>query len=71
MTKQVKISKNVHEQLLCLKRKSEAKSISDVIHSLIIIGQEQYLTGTIKAEDKKILLKYNNGKLVELKVKKG
>lgn len=70
MTKQVKINKKVHERLTCLKSKTNAKSINDVIIALINIGEEQYLHGTIHAKGKKILLDYDDGKLVTIKITK-
>ena len=70
MTKQVKITKNVHERLNYLKSKTNAKSINDVIQSLINIGEEQYLKGTIQTESKNILLEYDDGKLVTIKITK-
>lgn len=70
MTKQVKINKKVHERLTYLKSKTNAKSINDVIVTLINIGEEQYLHGTIPAKGKKILLDYDDGKLVAIKITK-
>lgn len=70
MTKQVKISKNIHKKLIILKSKTNAKSINDVITSLINIGEEQYLQGTIQTEGKEILLDYDDGKLVAIKITK-
>ncbi len=70
MTKQVKIYDDVHERLVYLKREKNAKSINEVITSLIIIGEEQYLHGKIPATGKKIQLEYDSGRLVEIKIKK-
>ena len=69
MTKQVKINNEVHERLVNLKSKSNAKSISDVILALILIAEEQYLDGKITTANKDILLRYADGKLVEIKIK--
>ena len=66
--KRVRLNQNVHEKLLYLKKKSKAKSINDVILSLILIGEEQYLNDKIMTKDKKICLKYDDGKLVEIKI---
>ena len=68
--KRVRLNQNVHEKLLYLKQKSEAKSINDVISALITIAEEQYLNDKIDAKNKLICLKYNDGKLVELKIEK-
>lgn len=70
MTKQVKISKNVHEKLLYLKQINNEKSINDVINNLIKIAGEYYINdGIINVENKKILFKYDDGKLVEIEIK--
>ena len=67
MTKQVKISKNVHEKLLYLKHKNNAKSINDVICSLIKISEEYYTNdGTINLKNKDFKIKYSNGRIVEI-----
>lgn len=66
--KHVKLSKNVHDKLLYLKQESDARTISDVIESLIITAEEIYLTGKLNVVDKQIVLKYSNGKLVEIKM---
>lgn len=68
--KRVRLNQDVHERLLYLKQKTKARSINDVIESLICIGEEQYLKGTITAKNKQIMLRYDNGKLVEIQVKK-
>lgn len=68
--KRVRLNKKVHERLLYLKEKSNAKSINDVIEALIIIAEEQYLQGKITADGKKILLVYDDGKLVEIQLSK-
>ena len=72
MTKQVKVNKNVHDKLLYLKKKTNAKSINDVIISLIQISEEYYTTqGTLNVENKEVLLRYDKyGKLVEIKIRK-
>lgn len=68
--KRVRLQENIHEKLLYLKRKSNAKSINDVIASLILIAEEQYLQGHISADNKDILLRYDDGRLVEIKMVK-
>lgn len=71
MTKQVKLSKNVHEKLLCLKKKNNKKSINDVILDLIEISEEFYTNnGNLKVTDKKTTFKYNRGKLTEIQIEK-
>lgn len=71
MTKQVKISKNVHKKLVCLKEQSNAKSINDVISSLITISEEFYTNkGTLNVANKRISFKYDNGKIVEIQIEK-
>ena len=68
--KRVRLNENVHEKLLDLKHKTNAKSINDVIESLIITSEEIYINnGTLNVADKQIMLKYDNGKLVELKIR--
>ena len=70
MTKQVKISKNVHEKLLYLKQKNNKKSINDVITDLIEISEEFYINkGTLNVANATVLFKYNNGKIVEIQIK--
>lgn len=69
--KRVRLNENVHEKLLYLKKKSGARSINDVILSLILIAEEHYINnGTLNVADKKISLRYDNGKLVEIKIEK-
>ena len=69
MTKQVKLSKNVHEKLLQLKEETGAKSINDVILALIIISEEFYINeGRLKVADKNLTIICNNGKIVEIKI---
>ena len=69
--KRVRLNENVHEKLLDLKYKTNAKSINDVIESLIITAEEIYINnGTLNVANKQIMLKYNNGKLVEIEVRK-
>lgn len=69
MTKQVKLSKNVHERLLQLKKKTNAKSINDVILSLLETAEEFYTNdGNIKVSNKKTTFKCNKGKLVEIQI---
>ena len=68
-TKRVRLNEDVHEKLLCIKQKSTAKSINDVIAALITIADESFIDeGLIKAENKMISLRYNNGKLVEIQI---
>lgn len=70
MTKLVRIEKNVHEKLSELKQKNNAKSINDVIKSLIEISEEFYTNhGTLNIENKQILLKTDNGKIVEIEIR--
>ena len=68
--KRVRLNQDVHERLLYLKQKTKARSINDVIKTLICIGEEQYLNGTITAQNKQIMLRYDKGKLVEIQVKR-
>ena len=68
-TKRVRLNKNVHERLLYLKKQSNAKSINNVIEALITIAEEQYLNGKISANNKQVTLEYNEGVLVEIKIK--
>ena len=71
MTKQVKISKNVHEKLLYLKQKNNKKSINDVITDLIEISEEFYIKqGTLNVANATVIFKYNNGKIVEIQIRK-
>lgn len=68
--KRVRLNQEVHEKLLDLKYKTNAKSINDVITQLIEIAEETYINnGTIKTANKQIIFKYDNGKLVELKIR--
>lgn len=67
--KRVRLNQNVHEKLLYLKKQSQARSINDVIESLIITSEEIYINnGTLNVADKQIVLKYSNGKLVEIQI---
>lgn len=68
--KRVRLQENIHEKLMYLKKKSNAKSINDVIASLILIAEEQYLQGHISTANKDILLRYDDGRLVEIKMVK-
>ena len=71
MTKQVKISKNVHEKLLYLKQKNNKKSINDVITDLIEISEEYYINkGTLNVSKAKVSIRYDNGKIVEIQIRK-
>lgn len=70
MTKLVRIEKNVHEKLSDLKQKTNAKSINDVIVQLIEISEEFYINnGRLNIVNKQILLKNDNGKLVEIEIR--
>lgn len=70
-TKRVRLNENVHEQLLYLKKQTNAKSINDVINALINIAEEQYLNnGKITTNNKNITLAYNKGVLVEIQIVK-
>ena len=70
MTKLVRIDKDVHEKLSELKQKNNAKSINDVIKSLIEISEEFYTNqGTLNIANKQILLKNDNGKIVEIEIR--
>jgi predicted CopG family antitoxin len=69
-TKRVRLNENVHKKLLNLKKKSQARSINDVIETMLEAIDEDYITGTIQTENKYITLKYNSGKLVEIQVTK-
>lgn len=63
-TKRVRLNENVHEQLLYLKKQSNAKSINNVIEALLFIAEEYYING----KDKRIILEYNKGVLVEIRI---
>ena len=68
--KRVRINENVHQKLSNLKEETGAKSLSDVIYSLILIAEEFYTNdGKLNVKNKKILLKYDNGRLVEIEIK--
>ena len=69
--KRVRLNENVHEKLLYLKQKTDAKSLNDVISSLIEISEEFYITnGVLNVADKQISFKYNNGKIVKIQIRK-
>ena len=71
MTKQVKISKKLHKKLVYLKETNNAKSINDVIESLIAISEEFYTNnGTLNVDNKRISFRYDNGKIVEIQIEK-
>ena len=71
MTKQVKISKKLHKKLVYLKETNNAKSINDVIESLINISEEFYTNnGTLNVVNKRISFRYDNGKIVEIQIEK-
>lgn len=68
--KRVRLNENVHKKLLYLKQKNNAKSINDVISELITISEEFYTNnGVLNVTDAKVLLKYDDGKLVEIEIK--
>lgn len=64
--KRVRLNENVHERLLYLKKQSNAKSINNVIEALLYIAEEHYLD----ANAKRIILEYNKGVLVEIRIKR-
>ena len=66
-TKRVKVNENVHEQLLYLKKQSNAKSINNIIEALLFIAEEHYLSSE---HSKRIILEYNKGVLVEIRIKR-
>ena len=67
--KRVRLNEKVHEKLLHLKKETNAKSINDVINSLIQISEEFYTKqGTLNVRHKKLTFKYDNGKIVEIKI---
>lgn len=69
--KRVRLNENVHEKLLYLKSKTNAKSINDVISELIEISEEFYTNnGTLNVANATVLFKYNNGKIVEIEIRK-
>ena len=69
--KRVRLNENVHEKLLYLKNKTNAKSINDVISELIEISEEFYTNkGILNVANATVLLKYNNGKIVEIRIEK-
>lgn len=68
--KRVRLNENVHKKLLDLKNKSEARSINDVIETMLEAIDEEYVAGTIPTSNKIITLKYDSGKLVEIQVTK-
>lgn len=71
MTKQVKISKELHKKLVYLKETTNAKSINDVIEALIDISEEFYTNnGTLNVVNKRISFRYDNGKIVEIQIEK-
>ena len=68
--KRVRLNENVHEKLLYLKQESSAKSINDVIEALLPIVDASLIDeGIITAENKLISPTYDNGQLVEIKIK--
>lgn len=67
--KRVRLNENVHEKLLQMKEKNKFRSINDVINSLInIVGEINLNNNTLNVENRVISFKYNNGKLVEIKI---
>ena len=69
--KRVRLNENVHKKLLHLKEKNNARSINDVIEALLQITDDIDLnTGTLNVSEKTISIKYNNGKIVEIEIRK-
>jgi len=69
--KRVRLNENVHKKLLHLKEKNNARSINDVIEALLQITDDINLnTGTLNVSEKTISIKYNNGKIVEIQIRK-
>ncbi len=69
--KRVRLNENVHKKLLHLKEKNNARSINDVIEALLQITDDIDLnTGTLNVSEKTISIKYNNGKIVEIQIRK-
>ncbi len=68
--KRVRLNTNVHEKLLQMKEKNNARSINDVIQALItIVGETDLNKSTLNVENRTISFKYSNGKLVEIQIK--
>lgn len=68
--KRVRLNENVHKKLLHLKETSNAKSINDVINSLIQINEEFYTNkGRLNVKNKIVVFKYNDGQLVEIEIR--
>ena len=68
--KRVRLNENVHKKLLHLKETSNAKSINDVISSLIQINEEFYTNkGRLNVKNKIVVFKYNDGQLVEIEIR--
>jgi len=67
--KRVRLNQNVHEKLLHLRKKSKARSINDVIESLLILADETYINeGILNVANKKVTFRYDNGKLIEIQI---
>jgi len=70
MTKLVRIEQDVHETLLHMKEKNNAKSINDVIESLITIAGEFYINkGRLNVAGKNFSIIYDNGEIVEIQIR--
>lgn len=70
MTKLVRIEQDVHETLLHMKEKNNAKSINDVIESLITIAGEFYINkGRLNVTGKNFSIIYDNGEIVEIQIR--
>ena len=68
--KRVRLNENVHKKLLHLKETTNAKSINDVIASLIQINEEFYTNkGRLNVKNKIVVFKYNDGQLVEIEIR--
>jgi len=67
MTKQITITKNTHERLTHLQKKTGTQNINDTIQKLLETTK-QYNNGTLKVGNKKTTLTYNKGKLTEIHI---
>ena len=69
--KRVRLNENVHKKLLYLKETNKYRSINDVIETLLnITGNIDLNTGTLNVTERTVSLKYDDGKLVEIKIEK-
>lgn len=67
--KRVRLNENVHKKLLYLKETNKYRSINDVIETLLnITGNVDLNTGTLNVTKRTVSLKYDDGKLVEIKI---